>query len=247
MKSKSRVSMICGLVMIFGFAASASAAPIVGQLNFTGFANVSATTIDWVPLGGPEGDLFTGFPGTGYFSTIFLPVSGVNTGESIDLVAGGPLPLPNFLNDFDTPDSRYDDLSFTLTQVLIPALPVCNGSETVGQSCVAFAGSPLILTRTNTGTSVEFDVLGNFLDPTEGADSGLFLASGIYSANISGQTPNQLRLALTGANFGQFIGSSYSAQFTVVPEPMSLTLLGTGLAAVAMRARRRRQAAQAAR
>jgi hypothetical protein len=242
MKSKSRVSMICGLLMIFGFAASASAAPIVGQLNFTGAVNVSATTLDWVPLGPPEGVIDLTFPGTGYFSDIYQPVSGENTADSLDLVAGTPLPLPNFLNDFDTPFAKYDDLSFTLTQVLIPALPVCDGSEVVGESCVAFAGSPLILTRTNTGTGVEFDVLGNFLDPTEGPDSGLFLASGVYTANISGQTPNELRLALTGANFGQFIGSSFSAQFTVIPEPMSLTLLGTGLAGLAMRARRRRQA-----
>src|SRR5687767_4702633 len=111
MKSKSKVSMICGLLMIFGFAASASAAPIVGQLNFTGAVNVSATTLDWVPLGPPEGDLFTTFPGTGYFSDIYQPVSGVNTADSLDLVAGTALPVPNFLNDFDTPFEKYDDLS----------------------------------------------------------------------------------------------------------------------------------------
>jgi hypothetical protein len=181
-------------------------------------------------------------PGTGYFSQIFNPAPPpFYTGTALDLSIATPLPLPNFLNTFLTPVSKYNDLSFTLTQVLVPSLPVCNGSEGVGVSCVAFTGSPLILTRTGNGTSVEFDVFGNFIDPTEGADSGAYLASGVYSAQVTGMTPNQLRLALTGDNFGKFVGASYSAQFTATPEPVSMTLLGTGLLGVGFRVRRMRQ------
>ncbi len=236
-------STLCGaLLAVLGFAFPASATPIVGQLNIAGGVRVSATLIDWLPAGGGTGTFATTDPGTGYFSTIFNPVPPpFYTGTALDLSIATPLPLPNFLNTFLTPDPRYSDLSFTLTQVVVPSLPVCNGSETVGQSCVAFAGSPLILTRTSTGTSVEFDVFGRFIDPTEGLDSGANLASGVYSAQVSGSTPNELRLALTGANFGKFIGASYSAQFTATPEPVSMTLLGTGLLGVGFRVRRMRK------
>jgi len=132
--------ILCGGLLTLALAVPASADPITGQLNFTGAVRVTATTIDWVPLGGPEGDLFTTFPGTGYFSNIWQPVSGVNTGDSIDLNAGVLLPLANFLNDFVTPNPQYNDLSFTLTSIAIPSIPVCTGGEAIGQTCVAFVG-----------------------------------------------------------------------------------------------------------
>ena len=95
------------------FAMPAAAAPITGILNITGAASVTATTIDWIPLGGTEGRFDIVFPGTEYFADIYKPISGDNTGDSLDLPAG-PFPVADFLNDFNTPFTQYDDLSFTL-------------------------------------------------------------------------------------------------------------------------------------
>src|SRR5215210_6069935 len=129
-------SVLCGgLLTIFGFAASAGATPISGTLNITGAVNVSATLIDWLPLATGEGAIATAICVSpcvpGYFSQIFNPAGApFYDADAVDLnSATTVLPVANFLNDFNTPNARYNDLSFTLTQILIPTVPICTGAE----------------------------------------------------------------------------------------------------------------------
>jgi hypothetical protein len=236
-------------------AVPAAAAPITGILNITGAASVTATTIDWIPIGGGSGTFDITFPGTQYFADIYQPVSGVNTGTSLDLPAG-PFPVTNFLNSFTTPFPQYDDLSFTLEGFTLPVVPVCGTADATGvagdnpgESCVAFAGSPFTLTMGDNGvsTDIHFNVFGSFVDPTFGDNGSLNNATGLYTSNIANMTPLQIQTQIGG---GGAVDASYSAQFIAeavsetgrsVPEPVTLSLLGLGLTASGYRLRRNKR------
>ena len=238
-------TVICSSAFALGlFAGPASAAPITGVLNIAGSATVTADAIDWSPAGTGEGVAVIFEDSEGYFDGIEVPIP-LNTTDSLDLPAG-PFPVANFLNDFDTPIAQYDDLSFTLEGFVFPVLPVCGGAvgDDPGESCVAFAGSPFTLTMGADGisTDINFNVFGSFVDLSFGDNGSLNDATGLYTANISDMTPQQIQAEILG---GGSVTSSYSAEFNAqavpVPEPLALALTGFGLAASAYRLRRSRR------
>ena len=226
-------------VAVLGVTVSASAAPITGTLNITGSVQVNQTTIDWIPIAGGEGIFNMVFPGTEYFADIYNPaVNPPYIGSATDLV-GQALPLANFLNDFQTPDPTYSDLSFTLTDIVDPTAPTCTGSEGVNQTCSL--GS-FTLTQTATGVAVSFNVAGFFIDPTEG-DFGSNLATGVYTTQLNTPAVDTIAEVRAILLSGNSIQSSYSATYTVlptpIPEPATLVTFGTGSFLLAAHKRRK--------
>jgi hypothetical protein len=256
-----RYLVVTGLIALLGLAVSASAIPIVGEMNITGSVVVNATDLNFIPPSGPGappcgggetgfGCFATNLPDVGYFTGI-SPFA--NAGQSRDLtvgpggaaplpqhiVVGGPMPpVVNFLGSFVVPG--FTTLGFDLTFVPASGAPICTGFEAVNQSCTPSAGNPLTLKNTGTGVEVDFGVFGNF-HAHGGADFGAGL--GVYTTQLVGAT---IAGVLTTIDNGGSIAASYSANFksfdTTVPEPA--TLLTFGLGSVALGAIRRRRAAK---
>lgn len=231
--------ILTGALVVFGLALPLSAAPITGKLNFTGSVRLTADTVDWTPLGTGEGVILTVGPGTDYFADIFNPgVFPPYHADSADLV-GQSLPLPNFLTGFEeSPEipSTYDDLSFTLTQMVAPTAPACTGSEGPNQACSV--GLFTLFQTAGGNVDVTFDVRGFFVNLTYGDDGSQNTSGGIYTAQLP-QTTTQQIVNTFGAGSG--IDASYSATYTAtaIPEPATLLTFGAGTLLIGALRRRR--------
>ena len=232
-------------LVVLSVAAPMSAAPITGKLQITGTVVVDATTIDWVPVGGTEGS-FNTLDGTEYFANIFNPIDPTDpayVGDAIDLT--GQQTQANFLNDFEErPEvpSQYDNLTYTLTDIVDPTADPCTGSEGVDDPC-----SLGVFTLTNTSggnVDVRFDVTGFFTDPDLGADNSLNVAPGIYTTQVPDTTIADI---ITLIDAGGEIRATYSATYTAtaIPEPATLLTFGAGSLIVAAHKRRRAKKNQA--
>lgn len=221
--------------------ASSASAAITGTMNINGSVRVSATSIDWIPLGGPSGSFNTVFPGTGFFSGIFNPaVNPAYVGTALDLNSvsqpvGTPIFLDNFLSSFSAPG--YGALTFDLTYIFPSSAAVCTGAEGQNTPCAAIAGSPFTLTNNATGVAVSFGVQGFFQFPGE-VDA---LATGSYTTQINGGSIASILTALNPFTGPGFVDASYSAEYTVVPEPATTALMGAGLALMGVVAARRKR------
>jgi hypothetical protein len=113
----------------------------------------------------------------------------------------------------------------------------CDTNPGVNNSC-SVPDSPFILTQTvsNTGsigTSVSLSAHGTILDLGDGTTS---FWSGSFTTQINGMSPAQIQDVIVG---GGSIQSSFSGEFDVTPEPVSMLLIGGGLVALAVLRRRR--------
>jgi len=112
----------------------------------------------------------------------------------------------------------------------------CATNPALNSSC-SIPGSPFLLTRTTTGTSVTLSAHGTIAD-TAGPIS---VWNGSFTTQINNVLPAAIQAKILA---GGEISSSFSGEFdvtaTAIPEPVSMALIGAGLAALASIKRRKR-------
>src|SRR5260221_6138125 len=146
------ISRYAATAAAFLFYLAPASAAVSGTLSIAncsgGGVAVSATTIDFtLPVGGGTGCIATATNTNVAYSTgTLLPAV---AGTIKDLTSGGPSIVLDFMTFSGNPDLHFD-----LTQLG----PGVNNTDCVnlalGDSCSAVAGSPFILQKTATGTTI---------------------------------------------------------------------------------------------
>lgn len=204
------------------FAPSASAS-VIGELSFTncdgGGVTVTVTAVDWLPVGGGTGCIQTGSKTSITFVGAPGSIAVGATGAINDLGIGtgntGFITFPGVT--FDAGLIGPGVANHTCANTFNPNDPACSISS----------ASPFVLAPGTNGTSITLSVSGL----TNDASSSHTPWSGAFTTQIAGVTPLQIQNTISTA--GSFTATYSFDGLAGVPEPVSMTLIGGGLIALA--------------
>jgi hypothetical protein len=208
-----------GLGLIF-LTAMPSSATVVGTL-FTGGPGTVTVTPTGITF--TENDSNNTPPSStevGVGSTLTYAGSpALVTGDPIDINGGATITPASLAGGVPITFPDQPSLSITLTSFAPGTGTACTSGMAVGASCSPLAGaSPIVLTDESFGTTAQLSVAGTATD-----GSGVSDVTGLFSANVIGETPLALSesSSFTTTNSGVFAVTATSE----VPEPRAISLI----------------------
>jgi len=238
-----------GLGLILGLALASGAAfagPVgAGSFSAGGTVYVSTTALDFGLLSQPPpGDQIASInlPTTGVFSyltaTEQIGMGNLNIGAATD--TGTDLNFDGAEPDWITLPGGID---LSLTDIPInTAVPVCSSisnPDATGTLCRAYAASPIVLEQGPSGVTATLNLQGNAYYTT--SPSTLTPYSGKFSADFTGSEGTISGLLGVFASTGS-VTTGFSATFSTVPEPGTVTALGVGLLLIGLINKKKRTA-----
>jgi hypothetical protein len=215
-----RLALPAALTAVLVVASASSEAKVVsGELDLTGAVIFTSTLVDFTPAFGGSGraNIVDGSSGT------FASLIGTTA-----IVKDIPLPPGGILDEITFPAAPLLHFNATSVGPGIFGSAQCALAPAVGQTCT-LPGSPFNLTNVSQGSTLSFELDGNFVDLSDGkADPTPY--HGIFTAQFIGKSYQQV---LASIDAGQGAITSYSASFapSVIPEASSVVMLSAGLLA----------------